>query len=380
MNGSIRQRTKGTWQLRYDAPPDGTGRRKFVSETVKGNKKDAERVLRERLAAIENGGYVAREKETVSQFLNRWLQTYAATNTTLRTQEGYRGNIQRYIAPAIGSVELQKLTPQHIQKMYAGLLERGLGNRTVLHVHRVLRKALQDGVKWGLLVRNVADAATSPRPENKEMEMWDTETISRFIDTIEGHRFRDFYLLALLTGMRRSELCGLKWDNVDLVAGRLSVVSTLQRIIGKGLVEGQPKTRRSRRSIALSPQAVDVLHAMRGQQMEYQLAAGPLWQSTGYVLTQVDGRPMNPIKVTQEFTALVRKAGLPHLTLHGLRHAHATLLLTAGVHPKVVSERLGHSNIAITMDTYSHVMPGLQEEAVLGLDALVTIKRPSATN
>ena len=380
MNGSIRQRSTGTWQLRYDAPPDGTGKRRFISETFKGNKKDADRVLRERLAAIENGGYVGRDTETVGRFLTRWLETYAATNTTLRTQEGYRGNIQRYIAPAIGSVELQKLTALHIQKMYAGLLERGLGNRTVLHVHRVLRKALADGVKWGLLVRNVADAATSPRPENKEMEMWDTETIARFIGATESHRFRDFYLLALLTGLRRSELCGLKWDNVDLVARRLSVVSTLQRIIGKGHVEGQPKNRHSRRSVALSPQAVDVLHAMRGQQIEYQLAAGPLWQSTGYVLTQVDGRPMNPIKVTQEFTALVRKAGLPHLTLHGLRHAHATLLLIAGVHPKVVSERLGHSNIAITMDTYSHVLPGLQEEAVLALDALVAIKRPSATN
>jgi integrase len=123
-----------------------------------------------------------------------------------------------------------------------------------------------------------------------------------------------------------------------------------------------------------------VLHAVRGQQIEHQLAAGPLWQSTGHVLTQVDGRPVNPVKVTQEFTALVRKAALPHLTLHGLRHAHATLLLTAGVHPKVVSERLGHSNIAITMDTYSHVMPGLQEEAVLALDARVTIKRTAATN
>ena len=146
-------------------------------------------------------------------------------------------------------------------------------------------------------------------------------------------------------------------------------------IDGKGLVEGKPKTRRSRRSIALSPQAVEVLHAIRGQQIEYQLAAGPLWQNMGYVLTQADGRPMNPITVTQEFTAIVRQAGLPHLTLHGLRHAHATLLLSAGVHPKVVSERLGHSNIAITMDTYSHVIPGLQEEAVLTLDTQITIDR-----
>ncbi|MDA1270673.1 MAG: tyrosine-type recombinase/integrase [Chloroflexi bacterium] len=373
MNGSIRQRSKGTWQLRYDAPPDGTGKRRFVSETVKGNKKDAERVLRERLAAVETGNYVTRDKETVAEYLNHWLGTYAASNTTLRTQQGYLGNIRRYIEPSIGSIELQKLKPDQIQKLYVGLLEKGLGNRTVLHVHRVLRKALSDGVKWGVLVRNVADAATPPRPQNKEMEMWDTDTISEFIAITEGHRFRDFYLLALLTGLRRSELCGVKWESVDLVAGRLSVVRTLQRIDGKGLVEGQPKTRKSRRSIALSPQAVEVLHAVRGQQIEYQLAAGPLWRNTGYVLTQADGSPLNPITVTQKFTAIVRESNLPHLTLHGLRHAHATLMLTAGVHPKVVSERLGHSNIAITMDTYSHVMPGLQEEAVLTLDAQINI-------
>jgi integrase len=189
-------------------------------------------------------------------------------------------------------------------------------------------------------------------------------------------RFCELYQLAILTGLRRSELCGLKWENVDLVARRFSVVETLQRIKGYGLVEGRPKTARSRRSIALSPQAVDVLHAIRGRQIEQQLEAGPLWQSTGYVFTQADGSPVAPDMISKDFCALVRKAGLPHLTFHGLRHAHATLFLVAGVNPKVVSERLGHSNIAITMDIYSHVIPGLQEEAALLLDQRLVIKRP----
>ena len=138
------------------------------------------------------------------------------------------------------------------------------------------------------------------------------------------------------------------------------------------LMVGAPKTRRSRRSIALSPQTVDLLHSIRGKQLAQKLEAGPVWQNTEYVLTQPNGWPMNPVKVTQEFTAIVRKAELPHLTLHGLRHANATLLLVAGVSPKVVSERLGHSNIAITMDTYSHVIPGLQEEAAQLLDRLLS--------
>jgi integrase len=204
--------------------------------------------------------------------------------------------------------------------------------------------------------------------------MWDVETIGRFLEAARQSRFSDLYQLAVLTGMRRSELCGLKWENVDLLTSRASVVQTLQRIKGHGLVEGQPKTARSRRSIALSPQAVDLLHAVRGRQIEQQLEVGPLWQNTGYVFTQSTGTPVIPGHVTQDFANIIRKAGLPYLTLHGLRHAHATLLLTARVHPKVVSERLGHSNIAITMDIYSHVLPGLQEEAALVLDQRLIIK------
>ena len=378
--GSITQRNKGSWQLRYYSPPDSNGKQKRLTETVRGLKSDAEKVLRERLAAIENGGYVPRDRETVADFLKRWLKIHAATKTP-KTREGYQGNINRYINPAIGRVELQKLTPAQIQGMYAPLLEKGLSNRTVLHAHRVLHKALADGIMWGLLVRNPADATTPPRAEDKEMEMWDIPTINLFRKVASDHRFQDFYQLALLTGMRRSELCGLKWDSVDLVAGRLSVVRTRQRVAKMDPAEdepktammvGAPKTRRSRRSVALSPQTVNLLHSIRGKQLAQQFEVGPIWQNTDYVLTQPDGRPMNPNQVTQEFKAIVRKAELPHLTLHGLRHANATLLLVAGVSPKVVSERLGHSNIAITMDTYSHVIPGLQEEAALLLDRLLS--------
>jgi len=373
MNGSIRQRSKGTWQLRYDAPPDANGKRKQTNETVKGTKKEAERELRERLAAIENGGYVPKHKETVREFMQRWLETYAATNVTLRTLQGYRGYVDRYIDSTIGAVHLQTLTARHIQGVYAGMLERGLSNTTVVQLHRIVRQALAHAVKWGILTRNVTDATSPPSIQRKQIKMWDVDTIRRFLGLTKGARFGDLYHQAVFTGLRRSELCGLHWDDVDLIGGKLSVVSTLQRIRGHGLVEGQPKTQKSRRSIALSPQAVDVLHSIRGRQIEQQLEAGPLWQNAGYVFTEPDGRPVIPDQVTQDFARTIRKAGLPHLTFHGLRHAHATLLLTAGVHPKVVSERLGHSNIAITMDIYSHVLPGLQEQAVLALDQRLSL-------
>ena len=182
MNGSIRQRSKGTWQLRYDAPPDGTGKRRFVSETVRGNKKDAERVLRERLAAIENGGYVPRDKETVSEFMHRWLETYAATNTSLRTQHGYQAYVRRYIVPYIGSISLQTLTARHVQEMYADLLDRGLSNTTVIQVHRIFNQAINHAVRWGTLSRNVVNATTPPRLQRTEIPMWDPETIDLFLE------------------------------------------------------------------------------------------------------------------------------------------------------------------------------------------------------
>jgi integrase len=169
--------------------------------------------------------------------------------------------------------------------------------------------------------------------------------------------------------MRRSEIAGLKWDSVDLTGGRVAVVETLQRIRGKGLMIGQPKTNKSRRSIALSPVAVGLLRRVQGSQLLARANAGDAWEQTNYVFTQADGRSLNPDKLTTEFHRLVKTSGLPVLTFHGLRHAHATLLLSAGVHAKVVSERLGHSNVGITLDVYSHVLPNIQEDAARAIDA-----------
>ena len=282
--------------------------------------------------------------------------------------DGYRGQILRYIDPAIGDMSLQSPTPQHVQGLYSALLERGLSGSTVLHVHRLIRQALSHAVKWRLCIRNVVDATTPPRPQRRQSRTWDVDTIHRFLKAANGSLNKDFYHLAVLTGMRKSELAGLKWENVDLTRGNLSVVTTLQRIDGRGLVEVQPKTGRSRRSIALSPDAISLLHQVRGRKIEQRLALGDVWYDTPYVFTQANGKPVYPDEITKEFARIVRSAALPAMTLHGLRHAHATLLLTAGIRPKVVGERLGHSNIAVTMDTYSHVLSGLQEQAALAID------------
>lgn len=368
MRGHIIQRSKGSWHLRYDGPLGVAGKRTQITETVKGSRKEAERVLRERLQVIENGGFVAKDKETVVQFMDRWMAAYVATNCAPRTQMDYRAYITRYIVPTIGPKLLQGLAPRDVQKLYTDLQTK-VSAKTVLHLHRVLREALQHGVKWGLLVRNVADATSPPHPKQKQIEMWDVPTIHKFMDVARGSRFSGLYHCAILTGMRRSELCGLRWESVDLDNGRLSVVATRQRITGRGIMVGQPKTARSRRVIALSPDCVALFRTIRGSQVLQKASYGDAWKDSGYAFVNAYGNPVNPDDVSDDFHKLVLKANLPHLTLHGLRHAHATLLLTAGVHAKVVSERLGHSNIAITLDVYSHVLPHVQEEAANKIDS-----------
>ena len=360
--GTVNQRYKGSWELKWYGPADQNGNQKRISETVRGTKKEAEKILRERLLSVDNGSFVDKSKETVSEFMNRWLETYAATNVTLRTAHGYEGYSRRYINPTIGKVALQSLTPSQVQKVYADMLERGLSNTTVLHLHRLLKEALGHAVKWGILARNVADAASPPRSEQKQMAMWDVPTIIDFLELSHGTRFGHIHEFAVLTGLRRSEICGLKWESVDLEAGSLSVVATLQRIKGHGLVTGTPKTKRSRRTVDLAPETIDILRTIRGGQMAQQLEYGSVWQNTGYVFTDIDGSPLAPDMVTKDFCGLVREHGLPQLTFHGLRHAFATLGLKAGISPKVVSEALGHSNIGITLDTYSHVLPNMQTE------------------
>lgn len=368
MRGSIRKRSNGTLSIRYDVI-DGNGVRKQVEEAVKGSKKNAESVLRERISAVENGGFVSKSAETVTQFIERWLRDYASVNVAPSTMRGYQSKINCYIVPYLGTVKLQALTARHVQAMYSKMLDAGLSASTCLHAHRVIREALNHGVKWGLIVRNPADGATPPRREVKPLDMWDAATINKFLDVVAGSEFRDLYHLAILTGMRRSEILGLEWANVDIDGGVLRIVRTLQRISGHGIHQGKPKTTAGKRSVALSSDAISLLRRVHTAQLEHRLAVGPAWQSYDLVFTQADGKPLHPDKVSYDFRQRVDSAELPYLTFHGLRHAHATMLLQGGVHPRIVSERLGHASIGITLDVYSHVLPNMQESAAIAIDA-----------
>ncbi len=368
--GSIRRRGERSWELRYELARDVDRKRQRVTETVHGNRRDAEVALRERVTAVETGNFLARSQETVNQFLTRWLETYAASNVSVSTARGYSSKLDTYVRPAFGDVQLQQLRPDPIQRLYGEMLGRGLMERTVLHTHRILRQALAAAVKWGDLARNPADAVSPPTPKQRQMDMWTKEDAIRFFEIVKGHRYADLYRILLLTGLRRSEAAGLKWSSVDLDSSSLQVVSTLQPVVGHGLIEGQPKTPKSRRAVALSLETVAIFHAIRGQQKLDEARPGNAWHNeAGRVFTQPCGCPVNPDAATKEFTLLVREARLPKITLHGLRHAHATLMLSENVHPLVVSQRLGHSSVAVTLDVYSHVLPTLQAEAAAQLGA-----------
>jgi len=249
------------------------------------------------------------------------------------------------------------------------------GEGTVVHTHRILKEALGHAVKRRSLSINICNAVDPPRPERQEMSALDTEGVEKLLETADAFRYRDVFFVALYTGLRRSEVLGLRWTEVDLERNVLGIVGGLHYLEGQGLVLLPTKTKTSRRQLAISREVVDIFRQLKGTQMLRRIELGSVWQEKGFVFTRPGGSPLDPARVTNEFAKVAKAAGFPGFRLHDLRHTHATLMLQAGVNPKVVSERLGHSSVSITLDTYSHVLPGLQEDAVLQFSQLLTPRK-----
>ena len=363
MKGHIQKRGPNSYRLVYELPRDAVDRRRQGRQTVHGNKRDADAKLREIMMGLDKGVYLTPTTETLGAFLERWLGTYAATATSKRTQQDYKSIVNRYLVPNLGMIPLASLRPEHVQGRYAELQSNGLSDMTVLHTHRLLKQALAHAVKWQVMTRNVCDMVDPPRPQRKEMVALDKIGVGRLFKASETSLFHDLFFFAVYTGVRRSELLALRWENVDLEHGRVHVVAGLHRINGEGIRLLPTKTSRSRRSISLSHEVVECLRQIQGSQLVKRVELGPVWTDTGFVFTDEAGRPLDPGRVSKEFARVRKQAGLNGVRFHDLRHTHASLMLQANVHPKVVSERLGHSSVMITLDTYSHILPGLQEEA-----------------
>ncbi len=297
----------------------------------------------------------------MAAYLTRYLE-HAATRVRALTLQRYRELMRRHVLPRIGGVPLAKLQPAHIQAVLDRMGADGLAPRTTLQAYRVLSAALRQAVRWQVIAVNPAAAVSPPRPERPRLTIPDAEAVARLFKEASGGTCYIPLVLAASTGMRRGEILGLRWSAVDLDAGLVRVVSTLQRIDGRlELVE--PKTDRSRRSVALPAFGVEVLRVHRKEQAERRLLAGPAWQDFDLVIDRGDGQPMDPGHLSHAFGRIARRVGLPGIRFHDLRHGYATTLLAAGVHPKIVSEAPGHASVGFTMDVYSHVLPTMQEQA-----------------
>ena len=377
MRGNIRQRAKGSWTLTIELPGDPVTRtRRQLYETIKGTKRDALKRLAELQVQIDQGGFQKPSRMNLGDFLQQWLHNYAATNVRPRTLGGYQGIVHAHLIPKLGSTLLAELQPSHLQHYYSEALENGrldgkeggLSPRSVLHHHRVLSEALGHAVKWGLIGRNVAQTVDPPSPRRSEMAILDTAAIRKLLGAAQGAVYYPMIHLALYTGLRRSEFLRLRWADVNLDMATLSVVQVMHKLRDGRIIFQEPKSAKGRRLVSLGPAAVLALRAHREHQGADLATLGVGLSDDVLVFSHLDGSPYLPDSVSHAFTKIARSAGLKGVRLHDLRHAHASLMLRQGVHPKIVQERLGHSSIAITLDTYSHVTPGLQEAAALKFD------------
>ena len=384
--GHVTKKSKVSWTIVYELPPDPvTGKRRQKSEAVRGTKKHAEKVLAKRMTAIDNHTYTEPHAMTVGEFLERWLKDYAESNLRESTYRSYRANIENHILPMIGGVQLKRLRPAHIQDLLREKLENGnmkegggLSRRSVQYLHSILRRALNHAVKWQLLPHNPCSAVEAPTPKTQEMQYWTQEQAQQFLNQVRNYRLYALYRLAITTGMRRGEMLGLTWENIDFDQQQVRVRYTLQSLLKGEWKLSPPKTEASIRTIAIGEDDVQILRTHRRQQAEERLLLGPEYEDNGLVFPTSIGTPMRPRNLYRHFKREAEKAGLPEIRFHDLRHTHATMLLLLGEHPKVVQERLGHTKIETTLNTYSHVLPNMQAKAAQALDSMM--KSPENTS
>ena len=372
MKGHIRERSPGHWAIVLDVRDAATGKRKRRWHSFVGTKRQAQIECARIISEIQGGNHQEPSKTTVAQFLERWL-AHVKAQVSARSHERYAEIARKNLSPLLGGILLAKLQPMQISEAYSKALvsgrrdgSGGLSPRTVHHMHRVLKQALGQALRWQLLPRNPAEAVVPPRVERRQLNTYDMSQTADLLDAFRGTRMFVPALLAVLCGLRRGEIAALRWRNVDLDAGQLAIVESAEQTV-EGIRYKEPKSGRAR-TVALSSTVVSELRGHRARQAQELLRVGVGLSDDTRVVAQADGRPLQPNSITHEWVRILSRVGLPRVRFHDLRHAHATHLLSSGVHPKVASERLGHSKVGITLDLYSHVLPGMQADAVSRVD------------
>jgi integrase len=378
MRGHIKTRSKGSWTIIFNLGRDpATGKRKQQWVTVRGTKKQAETRLAELLNQMDTGGFIKPTKETFGSFLQRYLDDYISTQIRATTLEAYQQR-GKHLIDGLGHIPVSELREEHIHKYYREK-SKTLSPGTLIKHHNLLRSALSQGVIWRTLTRNVAEAVKPPKVSRKEMRALTGPEVHRMLEACEDTAWHSIFHTLTWTGLRRSELLGLRWKDVDLILASLRVVQSVQRLNTGEFIVQEPKTASGRRTIALSPASCLVLREHREKQEADATLLGRQLAEDDLVFSHPDGSPRDPSTLTLAFRRLTRRVGLDGVRLHDLRHTMASLYLEQGVNPKTVAERLGHASVTITLDLYSHCLPGVQEAAAVQFDtAMEQAKSTSA--
>lgn len=369
MRGHIRQKGKNSWQIQVYAgtSPDGKYRRHF--ETIHGRKSDAQKRLNELLVSLEKGIYTPPGRLTVAEHLHNWLEGYVKTNCAQRTLDGYQSIIVTHLIPALGHIQLKHLNPQAIQSYYGKACER-LSPRTVHHHHRVLSQSLKYAVRQGYLGRNPAEMVDPPSPRKKVMRTLTPTEVEVLFEKAQGNYYYPIVYTAVSTGLRQAELLGLRWRDIDLDMLSISVSQVLYK--RRGICQfKEPKTSHSRRRVAMTPKLALFLREYKAEREQLYHDLGEQLTLDDLVFTSIAGKPIDPCVLTHAFTRMARQANLNGVRFHDLRHTFASLMLLRGAKPKVISEALGHSSVAFTMDVYSHIIEGMQSDAMALLDEVL---------
>jgi len=372
MKGHIRERSPGHWAIVIDVRDPQTGKRKRRWHSFKGTKREAQKECARLITEMERGTYIETKRETVASFLERWIE-HMKGQVSPRSHERYAELCRKNIVPLLGGLTLTKLQPTHISQAYANALasgrrdgKGGLSPASVHYQHRVLKKALGQAVKWRLLPSSPVDSVDPPRVERTRMQTYDMAQTAEALALTRLTRLYVPVLLALLCGLRRGEITALRWRNVDLDAGQLAIVESTEQT-SKATRLKETKTGRAR-TVALPSLVVEELRRHRIEQARELLRIGIRQDGESFVYAREDGQPMQPRSLTHAWDQFRVRTTLPRIRFHDLRHSHATHLLASNVHPKIASERLGHAKVGITLDLYSHVLPGMQADAAARVD------------
>lgn len=368
MKGQIRKRGN-TYSVIVPLGKDATGKKRNKWVTCH-SKREAE-AKRAELIHQANTGMLTSPKGTLGEFVTRWFKEYAKPNLSPRTVEGYESIYRSHMGSALGNIPLRNLKPENIQEYYANMLNLGLSTTTVRHHGMMLHRVLEHALKWQLLSRNPADAVTPPVTRHVEMRTLDEAGVDDVLTAAIKTPYFALFSLALHTGMRRSEILALRWQDIDLSMGKVWVSRSMHRLATHKTVFRGTKTAKSSRAVDLSSSIITMLKEHSDNEMTQCSRVEVPFTNDRLVFCKWDGTPLIPSSVSQAWKRLTQHLGYEHIRFHDLRHSCATLLLKAGIHPKIVQERLGHSSISITLDTYSHVTPGMQRQAAEALDVML---------